>query len=338
MSGEATNAGPGMSKSASNQEKMQQLLMAVATGPLEDTTGLNATEYNWNEPHYLNREQLNTLDDFTKRTGKKIAQKFGNLCNNDFDVSINSVTQHFAMQLMDQALDSNQNDYYVAFGVGQDNPCGFISIPLKTAFVWATQLLGDTEAEENPDRDFSQLEESLLLDVATTIIEAISESNNVCDFVPGKTIVRRLLPLELQGTEELCRITFTLKRVDAEDNDNLGEAHLVMLSNKLEPIVGKTQAVEEFSAEDISKTVLSHLYQTSVSITARLAQTSLAFEQIMDLREGDVLMLDKNIDEPVELIVEGETMFCGQPAQSGGKYAVQVTKTVEHASTGSETA
>jgi flagellar motor switch protein FliM len=320
------------SKSAANQRKMQQLLMAVAAGPLEDTVGAAATEYNWNEPHYFNREQINTLDDFTKRTGKKIAQKFGNLCNADFDVSINSVAQHFAIELMNQALDSNQNDYYLAFGADENNPCGFISIPMATAFVWATQLLGDTKSEEIPDRDFSQLEESLVFDVATAIVEAISESNTACDFVSAKDIVRRLLPLELEGTEELCRITFTLKRADSKDADNLGEAHLLMLCNKLEPIVGKADRVEEFSAQDISKTVLAHLQHTSVSVTARLACTSLAFEQIMDLRIGDVLLLDKTIDEPVELIVEGQTMFYGRPAQSGRKYAVMIRASAEQTS------
>ncbi|MHC4527220.1 MAG: FliM/FliN family flagellar motor switch protein [Planctomycetota bacterium] len=303
-----------VSKTASNTKKVQQLLLAVAAGPIEDTS------------------QLNKLDDFTKRSGKKIAQKFSGLCHGDFDVTIDSVTQHFANELIDQALDSKQNDYYLAFGIDEDHPCGFISIPLNTAFVWATQLLGDTESEEDPDRDFSQLEESLLFDVGTAIVEAISESNTSCNFVTAKNIVRRLLPLELEGTEELCRITFTLKSADEDKAQNPGQAHLFMLSNKLEPIVGKAgHAADEFSGEDISKAILYDLRQTSVSVTAQLACALLTFEQLMDLRVGDTLVLDKKIDEPMQLIVEGRTTFHGMPAQSEGKYAVVITESQEHA-------
>ncbi|MHC4498092.1 MAG: FliM/FliN family flagellar motor switch protein, partial [Planctomycetota bacterium] len=62
-----------------------------------------------------------------------------------------------------------------------------------------------------------------------------------------------------------------------------------------------------------------------VSVTAQLASALVPFEQILNLRVGDVLLLEKEVGEPVELIVEGLTVVCGQPARSAGKYAVAVT-------------
>jgi flagellar motor switch protein FliM len=45
----------------------------------------------------------------------------------------------------------------------------------------------------------------------------------------------------------------------------------------------------------------------------------------MDLQVDDILVLDKRIDEPVELIVGDRTFYYGCPAKSAGKYAVTIT-------------
>jgi flagellar motor switch protein FliM len=306
-----------------SQEKIRQLLVAVGSGPLEDTTQIEAREYNWHQPHCFDRNQLNKLDDFTKKVTRAIAAKFADFCHGEFDVTVVSTTQHFAAELLDQALDGSQNEYYLAFGTDQESSSGLIGIPTQTAFIWATQLLGDTESEEDSRVDLSLFEESLLLDIASAIVEALSEAHGYCDFQPAGGIVRRLLSIELKGTEELCKITFQVK---GSHQENSSEAYILILCSKLEPVVGKAeQAVGAFSAEDVSNAILSHVQQMSVSITAQLASTSFTLGELMGLEANDILLLDKRIDEPVELIVNGRMALCGRPAKSAGKYAVVVT-------------
>ena len=45
---------------------------------------------------------------------------------------------------------------------------------------------------------------------------------------------------------------------------------------------------------------------------------------MMNLQVNDVIMLDKNIDEPVELMVEGRTIGYGWPAKFEGQYAITI--------------
>jgi flagellar motor switch protein FliM len=309
-----------------SRKKIQQILAALGSGPtIEDTTQIEAAEYNWQQPHCFTRSQLHMLDDFTKKTAKTIAQKFATLCHGDFNTTIVSTAQHFANELLDQALEGEQSDYYLAFGTDEAHPCGLISIPLKTAFIWATQLLGDTESKEDSRSDLSQLEESLLLDIGSAIVEALSDSHSDCNFQPARNIVRRLLPLELKGTEELCKITLNVKRTDSDDT----ESYLLILCNALEPVVGKTaEATDKFSAEDISKAILNHLQQMSVFVTAQLASTVLSFDEMMSLQVDDILLLDKAIDKPVEVMVNDQMAFLGRPAKSAGRYAVVITERI----------
>lgn len=313
-----------MSRAANNlsNEKINQLLSVVGSGPMEDTTGIEAAEYNWNKPHYFDTKQFDKLDNFTKKVAKAMTVKFVDFCHSQFDVTVVSTKQHFAAELVDQAMESRQNDYYLAFGTDQGHPCGLISIPIKTAFIWATQLLGDPESEENSGRDLSQLEESLLLDLLSALIEAFSQ--NIWDFQPAKNIIRGLFPFELKGTEEICKITLDVKRKKQESGS---EACILLLCSKLESVVGKAaETVGGFSAEDISKAILGHMQQIPICITAQLASTVLTLEEIMNLEVGDILLLDKKVNESIELVVSGRTAFRGRPAKSTGKHAVLITE------------
>jgi flagellar motor switch protein FliM len=306
-----------------SREKVKALLAAVGSKPTGDTAQIEATEYNWRQPHCFNSDQLRKLDSFTKETAAVIAQKFADFYHNDFGVTIASATQHFADELLKQTSDSEQRDYHLSFSTGQDQPCGVVSIPPQPAAIWTKQLLGD-ESGESQGKDLSQLEESLLLDIASAIIEALSESQDSYDFQPTDNIARGLLPLELQGTEELYKITFNIKEADSENNS---EAHLVILCSKLESVAGRTaQAAGISSAEGTSKAILDHLREMLVSVTAQLASVVLTFEEMMSLQPGDILLLDKKVDEMAELIVEDRALFYGRPAKSAGRYAMVIAK------------
>jgi flagellar motor switch protein FliM len=311
-----------MSAEKLSKKKIQQLLASAASEPCEDATQNGAEEYNWHQPHCFTRSQINKLDDFTRTIAKGITRKFASLCHGDFSVTIASTGQHFASELVEEALESKKDDYYLAFGRDQSHICGFVNIPIKTAFIWATQLLGDTASEEVSRTDLSQLEESLLSDIASAIVIAVSESHAEHDFQPVKTIVKGKIPLELQATEEFYRITFEVKRSGA----NGTEAHILIPCRELESIAGKAEQAIKVSAEDVSKAVLERLNQMSVSVAARLASVSVSFEEVMNLEPGDILIIDKKIDEPIELLVEGRPLFYGRPAKSADKYAIMITE------------
>lgn len=306
------------------REKMQQLLSAVGSKASEDTTQIEAAEYNWHQSHYFSSDQIRKLDDFARKAASTMGKKFVALCHSEFSVTITSVTQHFAEELFGQSTDSKQNDYYLAFGTGKEQPSCLIKIPLQSAIIWATQLLGGCESEDDTNRDLSQLEESLLLDITSALVEVISESHSSFNFQPANSIVRAELPFELQGAEEFCKFTFNVEQIDTK---KVSQAHLLIPCSELEPVAGRVKnAADGFSSEDISKAILGRFQEMPVFITAQLASAKLTFEELIGLQVDDVLLLDKKIDEPVELVVKGQTFFRGWPAKSGGKYAVTITE------------
>jgi len=313
-----------------SKEKIQQLLAAIGSEPTEDATQIETAEYNWHQPYYFGGEQLKTLDNFIEKVAAATAEKFATLAHSNFNVTIVSTTQQYANELLNQLPESEKGDYYLGFGTDHDHPCGFISITPQTAIVLTTQLLGDSdssdesESEKSPDRDLSQLEESLLLDIASALVEAFSASCDNYTLHPAKGLLQGQWPLELQGTEEMCKIVFGIKKDQSGDSLELG---LLIPCCEIERAAGITaQTAGKFSAEDISEAILQHIQQVPVRVTVQLASTILSFKEIMNLQIDDILILDKKIDEPVELIVDGRTVCRGRPAKSAGEYAMVITE------------
>ena len=308
-----------------SREKIQQLLKAVGTGPMDDAEQLEATEYDWNESHYFNGEQHERLNNFTAAVAEAMTRKFNKFCRGEFEVTVASITQHYVNNFLSKLSDSEQKNYYIPFGAGAERMCGLIGMSEQVVFDWARQLLGDSESEKSQGRDLSQLEESLLLDLVSALIEVFSDLDKSLNFDSEKNIIKGRWPLELDGTEELCKISLNVKKAGSEKGS---ETYFLILCSELEPVVGK--AVQDsicFTEEDISKVILGHLYKMPVLVTGQLASTMLTFEEIMNLQADDILLLDEKIDHPMELIVGGRTFYYGHPAKSAGKYAVTITDT-----------
>ena len=305
------------------KEKIQQLLKAAGSEPAEDTTQIEATEYNWQEPHYFNSEQLLKLGYFTETAAAAMAQKFSKFCRGEFNVTVTSTAQHYVHEFLDTLSDGQQKDYYIPFGAEAEQMCGLMGIPEQAAHNWARQLLGDSESDREPAGDLTQLEESLLLDLVSALLEAFSGHDISLDLNSAKSIVKGQWPIEIEGTEVLCKISFGVKKVGSE---NSAEIYFLILCSKLRPAAGKEEHDSvDFSAEEVSKAILGHLHEMPVLVTGQLASTVLTFEEIMNLQPDDILVLDKRIDQPAELIVGDRTFYYGCPAKSAGKYAVTIT-------------
>ena len=308
-----------------SREKIQQLLVAVGSEPKEDITQVEATEYNWHEPHYFNSGQLQRLDDFAKTAAAAVAGKFSEFCRCELDVTIASTTQHFAYEFFNKTSDNKQKDYYLTFDNKQKQMCGLVGIPEQAATNWARQLLGDSESEKDSSRELSQLELSLLLDLVSALVKVFSGLHESFDFHPAKSIVRGYWPLEMEGTEELSKISFDVKKAGSEKSF---EIYFLILCSELEPIAGRAEEDSaDFSAEDVSKMILGHLQEIPVLVTCQLASILLPFEEIMNLQVDDILLLDRRVDQPTELIVDGRTVYYGWPAKTADKYAVTIIST-----------
>jgi len=306
-----------------SRQRVNQLLSAVGSGPADGIGQVDFTEYDWNDPHCFNDEQLAKLNGFARRAARAMVTKFSDFCRTRYDVKITSITQHFAGEYLKKALGAERNDFFILFGTAPERSCGFIGIPEKTAGDWTRQLLGDSEPRDDSGRELSTLEESLLTDVTSALIEAFSESEAAFNLSLTGDLVKGMVPLDLKPTDEICRISFDVRKADSEEGST---AYLMIPCGELAPVTGKVTRINDgFPTNDVASAILEHLHEMTVSVTSQLDTAVLTFEEVMNLRVNDMLLLDRNVDEPIDIVLQGRSILNGRPAKSAGKYAVVIT-------------
>ena len=107
-----------------------------------------------------------------------------------------------------------------------------------------------------------------------------------------------------------------------------GRLHWVMPYSSVEPIKGKLhsglQAMDS-GAQASGSAIARILDRVEVELKAELGKTEMSIRDLMTLKAGQIISLDRSSDEPVLLKVEDVDKFVGEPLITGGNLAVKVT-------------
>lgn len=71
---------------------------------------------------------------------------------------------------------------------------------------------------------------------------------------------------------------------------------------------------------------LELVQDSAVILEVRLGETSLTIRQLLDLRDGSVVELDRALDEPVDVLLNGKVIARGQLVAHGDQFGVRITE------------
>jgi len=308
-----------------NHLNFRRLLAAVGSDHAADAPAMEAVKFNWRSPRYFNEDQYNRLAAVMSQVAAAVGAGLSRFFNRELSVAPASIGQHFAGPLRDLGVAGSR--YYLMLAADKDKTCGFLSVTTGTALRWVKRLLGDAGSDADPNRALSSLEESLLLDLVTAVAEAfLSPLRAHQDLRPGDRLIKGEPAMRFEPAQEVCTIVFAVTGGESSEKDEL---LFLLPCSVLAPLVGKArQAVQQVSPEEMSRTLMEHVQQMPITIMARLASTAVSFEELLDLGSNDILLLDKSLGEPVELLVENRVVFRGRPARSDGRRAVVITQSM----------
>jgi flagellar motor switch protein FliN len=63
-----------------------------------------------------------------------------------------------------------------------------------------------------------------------------------------------------------------------------------------------------------------------LNVTLRFGQRQLALREVLELTSGSVIELDRQVEEPVELLLEGKVIARGEAVVIDGNYGLRVTE------------
>jgi flagellar motor switch protein FliN/FliY len=71
---------------------------------------------------------------------------------------------------------------------------------------------------------------------------------------------------------------------------------------------------------------LKLVMDVELNVTLRFGQRQLALREVLELTSGSVIELDRQVEEPVELLLEGKVIARGEAVVIDGNYGLRVTE------------
>jgi len=306
-----------------SREKLQALFLQYTDSDTShEPSDEKISEYDFYKPHYFNKEQMALLNNYFETLSSLLADEFSNMCNNQFNAKITSITEIFSENLINTSQDEKMPYNLAIQNNASGDISGFLSIPPESARLWTTQLLGETEPAESDQ--LSDLELSLLIEIATSFIKAFSDSHSSVNCQPVSETLSRSVPIPLDNCIEMSKIIFELSN---EDGKNNSQASFVLFSSCLNSIADKLDITGDQNAgQDCKQLIIEHFKSQQVNIVGNFAKIKLTVEDMMNLQTDDVILLDKKVGQPIDLSINGKRIFQAQPVQCEDSYGVVITK------------
>jgi flagellar motor switch protein FliN/FliY len=101
------------------------------------------------------------------------------------------------------------------------------------------------------------------------------------------------------------------------------------LNSKFSASIKSLRAEREGATEDESSANLDLVLDVELNVTLRFGQRQLSLREVLDLTSGSVVELDRQVDEPVELVLDGKVVARGEAVIIDGNYGMRITQVLQ---------
>jgi len=277
-------------------------------------------DYDWRVPHRFTSAQQQRLAAFARKAADRIATELRHLIHRPVAVEVGGVAEHYGADVW---TPRETPLYGVALVDEADQVCGMVGLPPEIAVRWVESLLGGAATTAKEARPLSPLEAMILLDV----VEAMAKGFSAASKEVGAPALRRAekvssdqSPLAECRQGEFGKITLT-----TEGDQGQAAFWVAVLSSSLVAIADPNALKKQArTAEETHADLAGHMENATVQATARLGTVAVTVRDVAALEPGDVLLLGKSANAPVDVLVLGNVVFRGRPVTCDGRYAVQV--------------
>ena len=206
--------------------------------------------------------------------------------------------------------------YRLCAAGGLQGEC-FVAFEQAQVIAFASKLLEKPVADVN-DAQAEALAE-VILSAMGGLISTLSGEFGVVNFKVDRVEDVRL--------EEMIAIP-----LDISSNDEPESLVLLYLD---EPLLGSLFSPGESKSTGKAKTALVDpanlqlVMDVELNVSLRFGQCQLPLRDVLDLTSGSVIELDRDVDDPVELLLDGKVIARGEAVIIDGNYGLRVTEIPE---------
>ncbi len=117
---------------------------------------------------------------------------------------------------------------------------------------------------------------------------------------------------------------FILLKLALVIEGNEGHIQLAIPEASISPYRDILKGSADMKSREFRSSILRNFYKVPLGIEVVLGRTTISFKQLMELKEGDTLILNKPIKEPLEVRVQNKFRVLAFLGQTGSKKAIKI--------------
>ena len=317
-----------------SQNEIDDLLKALNSGEVDveemkKTKENTVKDYDFARPSKFSKEHLRTLEIIYDNYGRALSTSLPVYLRKNIQVEVMNSEAVTYMEF------SNALSNPVLLGIIDFAPLkGNIIMEMATKLGYAIidRMLGGEGEPLEKSREFSEIELLIIERIMITCVELMREPwENVLDVDP------RLERIEtnpqfaqiISPTEMIAIVTINIKIGEVEGLINLCLPYVT-----LEPVMDKLNtkfwysSMQDTDEESYSGDLEALITKAEVPITAILGRSTISVSDFSTLVPGDIIRLDKKVDDELDVYVGDIRKFTALPGSSGKSYAVRVTSVI----------
>ncbi len=180
-------------------------------------------------------------------------------------------------------------------------------------------------------RDFTTVEQSIAKKIVDIFLKNLAESWKPISSIEFSYVRSELIPQFAAIAQPTNAVI--LGMFELEMGDIVGKMNLCIPYILIEPVKDKLQAGYQSDTIDNfagwRRKLAELLEDVSVEIRVELGRAKMTLRDLIKLKVGDVIVLDKHTTDELDVKVQGITKFKGLPGVQRGDKAVKITKRIE---------
>lgn len=317
-----------------SQNEIDNLLAALSTGELDvdeikDNNEKKVKEYDFARPSKFSKEHLRTME--------MIFEHYGRLLSTNLPVYLRKNVQVEVVnsEAVTYSEFSNALSNPVLLGIVNFAPLkGNIILEMASNLGYAIvdRMLGGRGDPMDKVREFSEIELLIIERIMIVCVNLLREPwENVVDIHP------RLERIEtnsqyaqiISPSEMIAIVTINLKIGEVEGLMNVCLPYLT-----LEDVIDKLNTKYWYSNlqnqdnTDYTESIETLIRRAQIPVKAVLGNSMISVNDFAMLQPGDIIRLDRKVEDELDIYVGNIRKFTALPGSSGDKYAVRVTSVI----------
>jgi flagellar motor switch protein FliM len=299
---------------------------AIEDAAAQSEAARKAVAYDFKHPNRVSKDQMRTLESLHSNFAGHLGSALSGITRSVVDIDLLSVDQitysEFIMSL------ASPSCTYV-FTVSPLEGAGIMDFNPSVVFAFVDRMFGGVGKSLNTERELTGIEKTIMskivnrgfkelekawehiipLDIKQTNFESNPQFIQIVP--PGETVIVISLQIKMQsssGIMTICYPYLTLENVV----EKLSAQNWIDKNKKM--MVGNELQLN-----------MQRLMPVGTSVQAILGHSTVSIRELVNIKPGDVLKIDKNVSQDVEVIIGDKMKFHGKPGLSGNQVAVKLT-------------